>query len=72
MNDLERDIANMETVDLKTAAKILGLKYHAARKLLYASKSIGVINYGCKKLFILEDVLNYKRKCYIKPENEEE
>ncbi len=61
------DIAEKETVTLKQASDILGLKYHTARKILHNELSIGSINYGCKTVWIKEDILNYKRRCYIAP-----
>lgn len=61
------DIGEKETVTLKQASDILGLKYHTARKILYNELSIGSINYGCKTVWIKEDVLNYKRRCYVAP-----
>ena len=61
------DIAEKETVNLKQASDILGLKYHTARKLLLNEPTIGAINYGCKTVGLKEDILHYKRKCYIPP-----
>ena len=61
------DIAEKETVTLKQASDILGLKYHTARKLLLNEPTIGAINYGCKTVWLKEDILHYKRKCYIPP-----
>ena len=61
------DIAEKETVNLKQASDILGLKYHTARKLLLNEPTIGAINYGCKTVWLKEDILHYKRKCYIPP-----
>lgn len=60
------DIAVKETVSMKEAAEILGLKYHTARNLLQKEKSIGFINYGCKIVWVKEDVLDFKRRCYSK------
>lgn len=66
-NELQdKDIATKETVTQKEAAEILGLKYHTARKLLQNELSIGFINYGCKTVWIKEDILNFKRRCYRK------
>ena len=62
-----KDIAEKETVTLKQASDILGLKYHTARKLLLNEPTIGAINYGCKTVWLKEDILHYKRKCYIPP-----
>ena len=61
------DIAEKETVTLKQASDILGLKYHTARKLLLNEPTIGAINYGCKTVWLKEDILHYKRRCYIPP-----
>lgn len=61
------DIAEKETVNLKQASDILGLKYHTARKLLLNEPTIGAINYGCKTVWLKEDILHYKRRCYIPP-----
>ena len=61
------DVAEKETVTLKQASDILGLKYHTARKLLLNEPTIGAINYGCKTVWLKEDILHYKRKCYIPP-----
>ena len=47
-----KDIAEKETVTLKQASDILGLKYHTARKLLLNEPTIGAINYGCKTVRI--------------------
>ncbi|MEE3348556.1 MAG: hypothetical protein VZR09_00805 [Candidatus Gastranaerophilaceae bacterium] len=63
------DIAKKETITLKQASDILGLKYHTARKILHNELSIGSINYGCKTVWIKEDILNYKRRCYIAPKD---
>ena len=64
------DIAEKETVTLKEAAEILGLKYHTARNIL-KKNNIGFINYGNKIVWIKDDVLDFKRKCYVKPEKED-
>ena len=61
------DIAEKETVTLKQASDILGLKYHTARKLLLNEPTIGAINYVCKTVWLKEDIPHYKRKCYIPP-----
>ena len=52
-----KDIAEKETVTLKQASDILGLKYHTARKLLLNEPTIGAINYGCKTVWLKEDIL---------------
>ena len=67
--DVKKDIKDKKLIDLKEVAKILGLKYHTARKILYNSTSIGFVNYGSKKLWLLEDILEYKCSCYIEPKS---
>lgn len=61
------DIAEKETVTTKQAAEILGLKYHTARNIL-KKNNIGFINYGNKIVWIKDDILDFKRKCYMKTE----
>ena len=65
MNKTTNDIAEKETVTTKQAAEILGLKYHTARNIL-KKNNIGFINYGNKIVWIKDDVLDFKRKCYMK------
>ena len=67
MNKTTNDIAEKETVTTKQAAEILGLKYHTARNIL-KKNNIGFINYGNKIVWIKDDVLDFKRKCYMKIE----
>ena len=67
MNKTTNDIAEKETVTTKQAAEILGLKYHTARNIL-KKNNIGFINYGNKIVWIKDDVLDFKRKCYMKTE----
>ena len=55
------DIAEKETVTIKDTMKILGLKYGKTRKILYNEPSIRCIDYGGKKVFVKEDVYEYKR-----------
>ena len=62
------DIAEKDTVTLGQAATILGLKYHTARNVLRKNE-IGFINYGSKILWIKDDILDFKRKCYVGPAN---
>lgn len=50
---------NSETVTLKEAAEILGLKYHTARKLLLTA-NVGFIDYGVKRLWLKQDILDLK------------
>ena len=54
---------NSETVTLKEAAEILGLKYHTARKLLLTA-NVGFIDYGVKRLWLKQDILDFKQSCY--------
>lgn len=61
------DIRNKHLIDLKTSASILGLKYHTARKILYNEKSIGCVVLGTKKLWVEDDILAFKQRCYIQP-----
>ncbi len=61
------DIANKKLITLSEVAKILGLKYHTARKILFNSKTIGCVDYGSKKLWVLDEVLDFKRSRYIRP-----
>ena len=67
MKKTTNDIAEKETVTTKQAAEILGLKYHTARNVL-KNNNIGFINYGNKIVWIKDDVLDFKRKCYMKTE----
>ena len=67
MKKTTNDIAEKETVTTKQAAEILGLKYHTARNIL-KNNNIGFINYGNKIVWIKDDVLDFKRKCYMKTE----
>ena len=67
MKKTTNDIAEKETVTTKQAAEILGLKYHTARNIL-KKNNIGFINYGNKIVWIKDDVLDFKRKCYMKIE----
>lgn len=61
------DIKNKTLIDLKTVAKILGLKYHTARKIIYNEKSLGCVVLGTKKLWVEDDILAFKQNCYIQP-----
>ena len=54
---------NSDTVTLKEAAEILGLKYHTARKLLL-NANVGFIDYGVKRLWLKQDILDFKQSCY--------
>ena len=67
MKKTTNDIAEKETVTTKQASEILGLKYHTARNIL-KKNNIGFINYGNKIVWIKDDVLDFKRKCYMKIE----
>lgn len=67
LNLQDVDIADKALISTKEAANILGLKYHCARNMLYNDISIGCVNYGCKKLWVKDEILEYKRKHYIKP-----
>lgn len=62
--NFKRDIATKETVDMKGVAEILGLKYHTARNKILKS-GLGFIDYGGKRVWIKEDIMDYKRKHYI-------
>ena len=65
---MKNDIADKELIDMKQISKILGLKYHTARKVIFQSK-LGFVEYGKRKrLWIKEDILNFKRSCYSNPE----
>lgn len=66
-NYTHADVAGKTLIDMKKTAEILGLKYHTARKMLFEDSSIGYVDYGGKKLWILDDILEYKRNHYIKP-----
>lgn len=61
------DIAEETLIDMKEISKILGLKYHTARKILYNCNSIGYVDYGGKKLWLLKDILEFKCSHYIEP-----
>lgn len=64
-NALEDDIAEKETVTTKEAAEILGLKYHTARNRLLGDGTIRCIDYDGIRVWIKEDVYEYKRKHFI-------
>lgn len=69
-NDNENKINNFadkELVDLKTAAKIIGLKYSKARILIYSDKTIGYFDFDGKKMWLKDDILLLKAKHYVKP-----
>ena len=61
------NIANKTLITLKQAAQILGLKYHTARNILYNDNTIGCVDYGSKKLWVEDDILNFKCKHYVAP-----
>lgn len=66
INTIPKDFGKVEAIPLKMVAEILGLKYHHTRKILLNTPSIGYYDYGGKRLWNKEDVLEYKRKHYIK------
>ena len=61
------NFADKELVDLKTAAKIIGLKYSKARLLIYSDKTIGYFDFDGKKMWLKDDILLLKAKHYVKP-----
>ncbi len=61
-----RDVREATLITLKKCSEILGLTYHTTRNLLYNDNSIGYVDYGRKKLWVLEEILEYKRKHYVK------
>ena len=62
-----KDFADKELVNLKTAAKIIGLKYSKARILIYSDKTIGYFDFDGKKMWLKDDILLLKAKHYVKP-----
>lgn len=66
INAVPTDFGKVEAIPLKEVAEILGLKYHHTRKILLNTSSIGYYNYSGKRLWNKEDVLEYKRKHYVK------
>ncbi len=64
---ITNDFADKELVDLKTAAKIIGLKYSKARLVIYNDKTIGYFDFDGKKMWLKEDILSLKAKHYVKP-----
>ena len=65
--NINNEFADKELVDLKTAAKIIGLKYSKARLLIYNDKTIGYFDFDGKKMWLKEDILALKAKHYVKP-----
>ena len=63
----DSDFTQKETVDLKAAAEILGLKYHKARNVIYNDKTIGHFNFDGYKLWLKEDIIALKKKCFVNP-----
>lgn len=59
------DIAVKETVSTKQAAEILGLKYHTARNKLLNDGTVRCIDYDGIRVWVKEDVYEYKRKHFI-------
>ena len=66
-NDFCNDADTRNTVTLKEAADILGLKYHTARNLMLNNSKIGYIDYGCKRLWLRDEVVKYKLEHYNHP-----
>jgi hypothetical protein len=62
---LNNDVINKEFVDMKQVADILCLKYHTARKLVLGNPDISFIDYGKKKLYLLDDVQEFKCKHFV-------
>ncbi len=70
LDDISNEILEKETLTTKETAKIWGLKYYTARKILLSDDCpIRCFRFGRKNLWIKEDVLEYKRKCYIGPQS---
>lgn len=63
--EVENDIAKLETVTTKEAAEILGLKYHTARNILLTDGTIRCIDYGRVRVWVKEDVYQYKRNHFV-------
>lgn len=61
------NLADEDLVDLKTAAKIIGLKYSKARTLIYNDSTIGYFDFDGKKMWLKKDIISLKVKHYIKP-----
>ena len=59
-------IANKKLIDLKTVAELLGLKYHTARRLLLNEPTIGFVDFGVKRLWVLDEILSFKERRYRK------
>ncbi len=56
----QEDVALEETVELKEASDILGLRCNTTRNLLNREPSIRCIDYGIKRVWIKKDILNFK------------
>lgn len=57
------DIANKELIDMTQIAKVLGLKYHTARKIIFDDNSLMFVKFGKRKrLWLKEEILEFKRK----------
>lgn len=49
---MEKDISNEPLVDMNEIKKILGLKYHTARKYILQDKTLTIVMFGTKKIMV--------------------
>ena len=60
--NMEKDISNEPLVDMNEIKKILGLKYHTARKYILQDKTLTIVMFGTKKLWLKSEILDFKNR----------
>jgi len=60
--DMNQDISKEELVDMTGIADILGLKYHTARKYILKDKTLNIVMFGTKKLWLKSEIMDFKNK----------
>ena len=65
-NGSKKHIEEGQYVTIPEIAVILGLKYHHTRKMLLGETSLGFYDYNGKKVWVLDDILRYKKTHFKK------
>lgn len=59
---MNKDISEEILVEMKDIAQILGLKYHTARKHILKDKTLRIVMFGTKKLWLRSEIIDFKNK----------